>query len=100
MRKSPRDFVHIDELWDADSHWSHYFHAQKVWVYVDEYRAELIGDQDYSRICVQADDQYHWQLSKPLAQKSDIEKTITKINRPVSERQLKQLGFVYQSVEL
>ena len=45
-RKAPRDFIHVDEFWEADEYWNHYFISSSVWVYADEYRAELPGDED------------------------------------------------------
>lgn len=93
MRKTPRDFVHVDDLWEADDQWSQYFIAQKVWVYVDEYRAELAGDQDYSRIIVHAASEQGWMFKRPLKDKAAVEAVLKKITRPVSQSQLVQLGF-------
>jgi hypothetical protein len=50
--KSPRDFVHIDELWEADLEWPDYFLADMLWIFADEYRPGLIGDEDYCRIII------------------------------------------------
>lgn len=94
MRKTPRDFVHIDEFWDADEHWPRYFLAQKVWVFVDEYRAELTGDEDYSRICIHADNTHQWQYIRPLSSKQQVHQILSQIKQPVSEDQLQNLGFV------
>ncbi len=44
IRKQPRDFVHIDEFWEADAHWPTYYIGNKVWVFADEYHADLSGD--------------------------------------------------------
>lgn len=92
-RKSPRDFVHMDELWEADSEWPSYFIADKVWVYADEYRAELTGDEDYSRILVHANSEEGWQFRRPLAQKQSVAAVLDAIDRPVSQQQLARLGF-------
>lgn len=93
MRKQPRDFVHVDELWDADKHWQSYFIAHKLWVYVDEYRAELTGDQDYSRIIVHSAPERGWVFKRRLSEKALVETVLEKIQRPVSELQLEKLGF-------
>jgi len=93
-RKEPRDFVHLDELWDADRHWPQYFYQHKVWVFADEYRAELTGDEDYSRIVIHGGDDHGWLFSRPLLCKFLVAATLSKIVLPVSERQLQQLGFV------
>jgi hypothetical protein len=98
-RKKPRDFVHVDELWKADACWTDYFFEQKVWVYVDEYRAELIGDEDYSRIIIhsgedKAGQDQGWLFSRPLEQKNIVHEVLKKIRTPVSEQQLEALGFV------
>ena len=87
-RKSPRDFVHMDELWEADGRWPSYFIANSVWVYADEYRAELAGDQDYSRILIHAGDDNGWQYRRPLAEKRQVAKVLESIDRPVSQQQL------------
>ena len=94
MRKTPRDFVHVDDLWEADDQWSHYFIAQKVWVYVDEYRAELAGDQDYSRIIVHSTSEQGWMYKRPLKDKAIVEHVLNTIKCPVSEEQLADLGFI------
>jgi len=93
-RKQPRDFVYVDELWDADSDWLHYFFQQKIWVYVDEYRADLTGDEDYSRIVIHSGHDQGWLFSRPLNKKSVVHSTLFDIHTPVSERQLETLGFV------
>lgn len=92
-RKAPRDFVHVDELWQADEGWASYFIGGRVWVFADEYRAELSGDEDYSRILVQAGDDRSWIYTRPLAKKAEVAKTLDAIERPVSEKQLARIGF-------
>ncbi|MEH6593745.1 MAG: hypothetical protein V7746_25985 [Halioglobus sp.] len=93
MRKSPRDFVHIDEFWEADDRWNQYYFRKKVWVYFDEYRAELPGDETYSRIIIRSAEDEGWLFSRSLCEKSIVQKTVAKITQPVSEQQLKELGF-------
>ena len=51
-RKEPRDFVQLNEFWQADTSWPQYFYQHKVWVYADEYHTDLIGDESYSRIVI------------------------------------------------
>lgn len=94
MRKQPRDFVHVDEFWDADKHWQSYFIAQQLWIYVDEYRAELTGDQDYSRIIVHSAPERGWVFKRQLSEKTIVESVLGEIVVPVSELQLEKLGFV------
>lgn len=93
-RKQPRDFVQVDEFWDADRHWLNYFFQQKIWIYADEYRAELTGDEDYSRIVIHAGDDRGWLFSRPLSRRQIVHDTLCRILTPVSERQLETLGFV------
>ncbi|MFT5578381.1 MAG: hypothetical protein ACI9WS_001135 [Paraglaciecola psychrophila] len=93
-RKQPRDFVQLDEFWAADKHWPQYFFQQKIWVYADEYRAELDGDEDYSRIVIHGGLDRGWLFTRPLRCKSTVAATLQKIVVPVSQRQLQQLGFV------
>ncbi len=93
MRKQPRDFVHVDALWEADGAWPHYFLEQQVWIFVDEYRAELSGDEDYSRILIHSGEDEGWLFSRPLTEKPEVDATLDKIKLPVSELQLKALGF-------
>lgn len=92
--KQPRDFVHIDELWEADEHWPDYYFENKVWIYADEYNAELIGDEDYSRIIVHSSNETGWLFSRPLKDKKTVEQTLKTIQIPVSEQQLEKIGFV------
>lgn len=92
-RKSPRDFVYLDEFWEADDRWPHYFIDNKVWMFVDEYRAELTGDEDYSRIIVHSGGDKGWLYSRTLSEKPLVIRTLDKISRPVSEKQLETLGF-------
>ncbi|MEH6558886.1 MAG: hypothetical protein V7459_11365 [Oceanicoccus sp.] len=93
-RKKPRDFVYIDELWEADEDWPCYFLENKIWVFVDEYHPGLIGDEDYSRIIIHADDSSGWLYSRSLQEKQKVHQTLITIRRPVAERQLKRLGFI------
>ena len=92
-RKTPRDFVHVDEFWEADESWSNYFIDGRVWVYADEYRAELTGDEDYSRIVVHAGEDEGWLYSRRLGEKKHVHKILKAIKRPVSEKQLAEMGF-------
>lgn len=92
-RKNPRDFVYIDEFWTADGRWPHYFTANKVWVFVDEYRAELTGDEDYSRIIIRSGDDKGWLYHRRISEKPQVIKTLDRITLPVSEKQLETLGF-------
>ncbi len=93
-RKEPRDFVHFDEFVEADASWESYFFAATVWILVDEYRAELDGDEDYSRILVHAGDDEGWLYSRRLSEKKKVHDTFKKMAVPVSEQQLRTLGFV------
>ena len=92
-RKAPRDFIHVDEFWEADKYWDHYFIGNSVWIYADEYRAELPGDEDYSRIVVHGGKDGGWIYSRPLIQWQKVQKTLQAIQQPVSEMQLAELGF-------
>ncbi len=92
-RKTPRDFVHIDEFWEADNHWSHYYFNNTIWIYVDEYRAELTGDADYARIIIHSGNNRGWIFSRRLHEKSIVLNVLSEIDIPVSEKQLKGLGF-------
>ncbi|CAA0118163.1 Uncharacterised protein [Halioglobus japonicus] len=91
--KTPRDFIHLDEFWEADQHWGRYFVSNNVWVYVDEYRAELPGDEDYSRIIIHGGDDTGWIYSRRLNDRDKVQQTLEAIKRPVSARQLANLGF-------
>lgn len=93
-RKQPRDFVYIDELWEANSDWPSFFIDQKVWVLYDEYQAQLPGDQDYCRIVIQYDEDCGWILRKPIFEKESIEIAVQSITQPVSQKQLLALGFI------
>ncbi len=92
-RKAPRDFVHIDELWAADSAWPQYFLQQSVWVYADEYRAELTGDEDYMRIIIHSGENQGWIFNRRLKEQAKVHEVLKKIAIPVSEQQLENLGF-------
>lgn len=92
-RKSPRDFVQIDELRDADPQWPSYFIGRQVWIFADEYRAELPGDEDYSRILVHAGPDTGWQYRRPLSEKQEVAQVLAAIREPVSQQQLSELGF-------
>ena len=91
--KKPRDFIYVDEFWEADEYWSRHFIGGKVWVYADEYRAELPGDEHYSRIVIHGGNDGGWIYSRRLDDKQEVQKTLLAIDRPVSELQLAQLGF-------
>ncbi|WP_299770671.1 hypothetical protein [uncultured Pseudoteredinibacter sp.] len=93
MRKTPRDFVHIDEMWDADPSWESYFLKTSVWVYADTFRAELAGDSDYARIVIQGGDDLIWIYSVPLNQSQRLFEVLDKIEKPVKQGQLELLGF-------
>lgn len=93
-RKEPRDFVYFDGFVDADASWGSYFLAATVWILVDEYRAELDGDEDYSRILVHAGDDQGWLYSRSLTERKKVLDTFKKVAVPVSEQQLRTLGFV------
>lgn len=91
--KSPRDFVHVDEFWEGDPNWSSYFIGSKLWVYCDEYRAELIGDQDYCRIVVHQGNSTGLIYKRRLAERTQVEAVLAAIEQPVSRQQLVELGF-------
>ena len=93
-RKEPRDFVHLDEFWVADDLWKSYFLGQKIWVFVDEYRGGLPGDLDYSRIVIHQGDDKGWLYSRRLEEQREVHGVLEKIIVPVSETQLKALGFI------
>lgn len=92
-RKSPRDFVYVDELWEADARWPNYFSRNRIWVYFDEYRAELTGDKDYSRIIIHTAHDEGWIFIRPLNEKDLVKNTLKQVQRPVSQAQLAALGF-------
>lgn len=92
-RKQPRDFVHIDELWEADENWPEYYIDNKVWVYADEYAAEIIGDEDYSRIIIHSGHDKGWIFSRKLEDKNMVKQVLQTISIPVSEQQLENLEF-------
>jgi hypothetical protein len=92
-RKQPRDFVYLDEFWPADANWSHYYLDDQVWVYLDEYRAELIGDGDYCRIIINAGNDYGWIYKRNRVEKAKVLEVLGRIQRPVSEVQLQEIGF-------
>lgn len=93
-RKQPRDFVHIDEFWPADEDWPHHYLDGQVWIYLDEYRAELTGDQDYCRIIINAGNDYGWIYQRRRKEKNSVLEVLGKIDRPVSEAQLENVGFI------
>lgn len=92
-RKTPRDFVFVDEFWEADDAWQEYYLNQSVWVFMDEYRAELAGDQDYSRIIIHSGNDSGWKYSRRLKQRDLVHSVLESIKKPVSEKNLKDLGF-------
>ena len=85
--------MYVDELWEADAAWPHYFIDGRVWVYADEYRAELPGDEDYSRIVIHAGQERGWVYSRRLCERAKVSRVLNTIDRPVSERQLSSMGF-------
>ncbi|MEQ9464068.1 MAG: hypothetical protein RJQ10_10435 [Haliea sp.] len=91
--KRPRDFVYVDEFWRADECWPHYFFNDQLWVYVDSYNAELVGDEDYCRIIIDAGKNYRWRYQRDLQERENVFDVLQNIVRPVSENQLKSLGF-------
>ncbi|MCB1846653.1 MAG: hypothetical protein KDI04_04505 [Halieaceae bacterium] len=93
MIKKPRDFVHVDEFYRADSHWPSYFIDDTVWIFYDEYNPGLIGDEDYCRIIVHAGQTTGLICKRPLSEKPALDRLLKKIECPVSERQLLDLGF-------
>lgn len=93
MRKTPRDFVQVDEMWDGAPDWESYFLYSSVWVYSDTFRAELAGDKDYARIVIQGGDDTSWIYSVPLAQSQVLNKVLDEIEKPVKQSQLELLGF-------
>lgn len=92
-KKGPRDFIHLDELWVADDLWESYFLDKKIWVYVDEYRGGPPGDLDYSRIVIHGGGDKGWLYSRRLEKQLEVHGVLEKIMVPVSESQLKFLGF-------
>lgn len=94
MRKTPRDFVQIDELWEGALDWESYFLNTSVWVYADTFRAELAGDIDHARIVIQGGDNVIWVYSTPLAESQALHNVLGEIVKPVEQSQLELLGFV------
>ena len=92
-RKKPRDFVHMDELVAADEDWPSYFIGRSVWVYADEYRAELPGDRNYCRIIITAGGDQGWYYQRPLQDRDEVLGTLDSLNDPLSVRHLKTLNF-------
>lgn len=86
--------MHVDEFWEADNYWSQYFFQKTIWIYVDEYRAELTGDEDYIRILIHSGENSGWLFSRPLSERKRVYDVLAKITTPVSEKQLQSLGFV------
>lgn len=93
MRKTPRDFVQLDEMWDGAPDWESYFLHTSVWVYADTFRAELAGDNDYARIVIHGGDGINWIYSVPLAQSHRLNNVLGEIEKPVKQSQLEILGF-------
>ncbi len=93
LGKKPRDFVYVDEFWDADEDWPHYFLNNQLWVYVDTYDAELAGDEDHCRIIIDAGRDYRWLYKRALEEQKHVFEVLKNIQRPVAETQLEQLGF-------
>lgn len=93
MRKTPRDFVEIDEMWDGAPDWESYFLNTSVWVYADTFRAELAGDNDHAKIVIQGGEDISWVYSVSLAQSQVLIKVLDEIEKPVKQSQLELLGF-------
>ena len=93
-RKQPRDFVQTDEFWEADKHWPEYYFENKIWIYADEYHPGVIGDEDYSRIVIHSGNDTGWIFSRQLKDKSIVQQALQAIQIPVSEQQLKEIGFI------
>lgn len=91
--KQPRDFVHFDGLVEGDSQWDNYFIGTQHWMFYDEYRAELPGDQDYCRIIVHTRNDQGLVLLRPLREKRQVERVFSEISKPISKCQLLALGF-------
>lgn len=92
-RKSPRDFVFADDLWEADANWDQYFVNKNVWVYMDEYRANQPGEVGYARIIIHSGHDTGWKFSRPIEEKELVHATLKEISKPVSQKQLNELGF-------
>lgn len=92
-RKRPRDFVFIDDFWDADEAWDEYYLNQSVWVFMDEYHATLAGDEDYCRIIVYSSSDRGWKYSRRLKEREHVHAVSEAIKKPVSEKNLMALGF-------
>jgi hypothetical protein len=58
LAKEQLAWVKDEQFWRADSSWSAYFIGNSVWVYYDEYNAQLIGDEDCCRIIVHSGNTY------------------------------------------
>lgn len=93
MRKTPRDFVQLDELWDGADDWESYFLNTSVWVHADTFRAELAGDKDHAKIVIQGGDDESWVYSVSLSQSHLLTEMLNEIERPVKRGQLELLGF-------
>jgi hypothetical protein len=92
-RKTPRDSVFVDEFREADEHWAQYFIGNKVWLFMDEYRAELAGDEDYIRIIVFSSADEGWQFSRRLDERERVHSILHSLKSPIAENQLVALGF-------
>jgi len=92
-RKSPRDFVFIDELWPADKDWPSVYPGNKVWVFMDEYWATLPGDQDYRRLIISGGEGEGWIFKRRLNKKVEVSEILLSIQTPIREKQLRALGF-------
>ncbi len=94
FRKRPRDLVHLDEFWPADENWPSYYLSSLVWIYFDEYGAELIGDEDYCRIIINSGNDSGWVYRRPIAERYDVLSKLEAVKIPISEDQLFSLGFI------
>jgi len=67
------------ELWD-------FFHLDKFWIYVNEYRGGPPGgDLDYSRIVIHGGGYKGWIYSRRLSKKIDVKGVLGRIMVPVSK---------------
>ena len=83
----------MDEFREAGDDWPSTFIGDKLWLFCDEYRAELTGDQDYCRIVVHAGNDSGMIYRRPLAERENVREILELIDQPVDRRQLLELGF-------
>ena len=92
-KTSSTDVVLEDAFWEADSGWDEYFLNQSVWVHMDEYSPHLVGDEDYSRIIIHSSNDSGWKYSRRLKDRDLVHAVFAAIKKPVSEKNLVELGF-------